>query len=56
MGRYAAVSIFVALLALASGSVFVAGVALAGITSSLRQLLWLRKVPPIPPEDRVPAP
>ena len=55
MGRYAAISIFVALLALASGSVFVAGVALAGITSSLRQLLWLRKVPPIPPEDRAPA-
>ncbi len=54
MGRYAATSAFVALLALASGSIFVAGVALAGASSSLRQLLWLRRVPPIPPEDMPP--
>ncbi len=55
MGRYAATSVFLAILALASGSIFVAGVALAGATSSLRQLLWLRKVPPIPQEDLSPA-
>ena len=55
MGRYAATSVFVALLALASGSIFVAGVALAGATSSLRQLLWLRRVPPIPQEDLPPG-
>jgi hypothetical protein len=54
MGRYAAMSVFVALLALASGSIFVAGVALAGATSSLRQMLWLQRVPPIPPEDLSP--
>ena len=53
-GRYAATSLFVALLALASGSLFVAGAALAGATSSLRQLLWLRRVPPIPQEDSPP--
>ena len=55
MGRYAATSVFLVLLALASGSVFVAGVALAGVTSSLRQLLWLRRVPPIPQEDLPPG-
>jgi hypothetical protein len=54
MGRYAAMSAFVALLALASGSIFVAGVALAGATSSLRQVLWLRRVPPISPGDPSP--
>jgi hypothetical protein len=53
-GRYAATSLFVALLALASGSIFVAGVALASATSSLRQLLWLRRVPRLTPEDPLP--
>jgi hypothetical protein len=54
MGRYAATSVFVALLAIASASIFVAGVALAGATSSLRQVLWLRRVPPISPDDPAP--
>ncbi len=54
MGRYAATTLFVALLAIASASIFIAGVALAGATSSLRQLLWLRRVPPISQEDPAP--
>ena len=54
MGRYAAMTVFVAVLALASGSIFIAGVALAAATSSLRQLLWLRRVPRIAPEDPPP--
>jgi len=55
MGRYAATTVFLILLALASASVFIAGVALAGFTSSLRQLLWLRKVPAISLEDLPPG-
>ncbi len=54
MGRYAATTVFLILLALASASLFVAGVALAGFTSALRQLLWLRRTPAIPEGDPPP--
>ena len=55
MGRYTATTVFLILLALASGSTFIAGTALAGFTSALRQLLWLRKTPAIPPGDPAPT-
>jgi hypothetical protein len=54
MGRYAAVAVFLVLLAVLSASPFIAGVAVAGLTSSLRQLAWLRRVPTIPEDDQPP--
>lgn len=54
MGRYAAMAIFLVLLAVLSASPFIAGVAVAGLTSSLRQLVWLRRVPAIPEDDLPP--
>ncbi len=54
MGRYAAMTLFLIILAVFSTSVFVAGTAMAGFTSTLRQLVWLRKTPPIPMDDQPP--
>ncbi len=51
MGRYLALTCLLAVLTLASGSVFVAGVTVAGAFSTLRQLVWLRRVPAIPESD-----
>jgi hypothetical protein len=47
MWRYLALAVFLILLAAFSASLFVAGVAIAGVTSAVRQLVWLRKVPAI---------
>ena len=54
MGRYIALAVLLTVLAICSSSPFVAGVAVAGLTSALRQLLWLRRVPAIPGDDRPP--
>lgn len=51
MGRYGGLSFLLVVLALCSQSVFVAGVAIAGLVSALRQLLWLRRTPSIPQPD-----
>ena len=53
-GRYAALTVLLALLAIVSASPFVAGTAVAGISSVLRQYAWLRRVPAIPAEDKPP--
>jgi len=55
MGRYIALTACLVLLAVCSASPFMAGVAFAGLTSALRQLLWLRKTPPIDAADMPPA-
>jgi hypothetical protein len=55
MGRYLALTAFLVVLAVCSYSGFVAGVALAGVTSAARQLLWMRKVPAIEAADQPPA-
>lgn len=54
MGRYLALAAFLIVLAVLSESPFIAGVAVAGLTSFLRQLLWLRRVPPIDEADSPP--
>ena len=54
MGRYAALAVFLLVLAACSASPFIIGVAVAGLTSALRQLLWLRRVPAISDDDRLP--
>jgi hypothetical protein len=54
-GRYAALATFLLVLAVLSFSPFLIGVAAAGLTSTLRQLIWLRKVPGIAEDDQPPA-
>ncbi len=54
MGRYLALAIFLILLAISSASPFIMGVAIAGVTSATRQLLWLRKIPSIDADDQPP--
>ncbi|MHC1724395.1 MAG: hypothetical protein AB9836_14445 [Aminipila sp.] len=55
MGRYFAFTVFLSLLAVISASPFIIGVAIAGLTSTLRQLLWLRKMPAINVADEPPV-
>jgi hypothetical protein len=55
MGRYLALAAFLILLAACSASPFIAGVAVAGVTSAARQLLWLRRIPAIEAADAPPA-
>jgi len=54
MGRYAALSVLLLVLAVCSASLFMVGVFIAGVTSTLRQLIWLRKVPAISADDSHP--
>ena len=54
MGRYLALAGFLILLAVCSASPFIMGVAVAGVTSAVRQLLWLRRIPPIDAADSPP--
>jgi hypothetical protein len=56
MGRYLALAALLTLLAACSASAFVAGVAVAGLTSAVRQLIWLRRIPAIGAVDRPPVP
>jgi hypothetical protein len=54
MGRYLALAVFLILLAMCSASPFIMGVAVAGVTSAVRQLLWVRRIPPIDAADPPP--
>ncbi|MHB9032476.1 MAG: hypothetical protein ACYC6L_05455 [Anaerolineae bacterium] len=56
MGRYLALTVFLSLLAVCSASPFIIGVAVASMTSTARQLLWLRKIPAIDTADKPPVP
>jgi hypothetical protein len=53
-GRYAALASLLVTLALISASPFLGGVAVAGVVSVFRQLVWLRRVPVIPATDAAP--
>ena len=55
MGRYIALAIFLILLALCSASLFMLGVAGAGVVSAARQLVWMRKIPAIDEPDVPPS-
>jgi hypothetical protein len=55
MGRYLALAGFLVVVALLSESMFMAGVAVAGLTSAVRQLVWMRKTPAIDAADAPPA-
>jgi hypothetical protein len=53
-GRYAGLAALLVVAALCSGSLFVIGMAVAGLASSVRQLVLLRRVPAIPAGDAAP--
>ncbi len=53
-GRYFSIAIFLLVLSIISGSEIIYGVTIAGFTSSLRQIIWLRKVPLIDKNDSPP--
>jgi hypothetical protein len=53
-GRYAGLAALLVVAAACSGNTFVIGMAVAGLTSSVRQLVLLRRVPAIPAEDAAP--
>jgi hypothetical protein len=55
MGRYIALAIFLVLLAACSASLFIAGVAVAGVSSAARQLVWMRRIPVIDEVDEPPT-
>jgi hypothetical protein len=55
MGRYVALAIFLIILAICSASMFILGVAIAGISSAARQVAGMRKTPAIDPSDPVPT-
>ncbi len=55
MGRYVALAIFLIVLAICSASMFMVGVAIAGVSSAARQLAGMRKTPSIDPSDPVPT-
>jgi len=55
MGRYSALSMFLILLAACSASLFVVGVAVGGVSSAARQLVWMRKIPAIDEPDEPPS-
>lgn len=53
-GRYFSIAIFLLILSIISGSEIIYGVTIAGFTSALRQIIWLRKVPSIDKNDTPP--
>jgi hypothetical protein len=55
MGRYFALSLFLILLAACSASLFIVGVAVGGVSSAARQLVWMRKIPAIGEPDEPPS-
>jgi hypothetical protein len=55
MGRYGALAVFLVLLAVCSASLFIVGVAVAGISSAARQLVLMRKIPAIDAADKPPS-
>lgn len=55
MGRYFALSLFLILLAACSASLFIVGVAVGGVSSAARQLVWMRKIPAIDEPDVLPS-
>jgi len=54
MGRYTALALLLIVLAILSGSSFLAGVAVAAGTTVLRQFVWLSKIPTITADDAPP--
>jgi hypothetical protein len=56
MGRYIALALFLTVLAICSASMFMMGIAIAGVSSPARQLAGMRRTPAIDPSDPAPTP
>jgi hypothetical protein len=54
-GRYFSIALLLLILSILSGSVIIYGVTIAGFISSLRQLIWLKRIPKIEKEDPFPG-
>jgi hypothetical protein len=54
-GRYAALAVLLLIVAAMSDSPFLTGVAVAAVSSVIRQVIWLRRVPVIPATDAAPV-
>jgi hypothetical protein len=54
-GRYFSITLFLLVLSILSGSIVVCGVTIAGFVSSLRQLIWLKRIPKIEKVDLHPG-
>jgi hypothetical protein len=54
LSRYIALAMFLILMAVCSASVFIVGVAIAGVSSAARQLVGMRRVPAIDVADKPP--
>lgn len=54
LGRYIAFTLFLLLLAVCSASLFIVGVAIAGLSSVVRQVVLMRRIPPIGAPDEPP--
>ena len=54
LSRYIALAIFLILMAVCSASLFIVGVAVAGVSSAARQLVWMRRIPAIDAADKPP--
>jgi hypothetical protein len=54
-GRYFSVTLFLVVLSILSGSVVIYGVTIAGFVSSVRQLIWLKRIPKIEKDDAFPG-
>jgi hypothetical protein len=55
MSRYIALAVFLVFIAVCSASLFIVGVAIAGISSAARQLVWMRRIPAIDAADEPPT-
>ena len=55
LSRYIALAIFLILMAACSASLFIVGVAVAGVSSAARQLVWMRRIPAIDVADKPPS-
>jgi hypothetical protein len=54
MSRYVALALFLIVLAACSASLFMVGVAVAGLSSAARQVVWMRRIPAIDEADEPP--
>jgi hypothetical protein len=55
LGRYLALTVFLILLAVCSASLFIVGVAIAGVSSAVRQLVFMRRIHVIDEADEPPS-
>jgi len=53
-GRYFSIMILLLVISIVSNSLFIYGVTFAGLISTIRQFIWMKKIVPIGSEDKAP--